>query len=205
MKDRKSVIYIVDDDESVRKAVSLLLNSHGFRVEAFKRAEEFLAFKHLKTSSCLILDVRLPGFNGLTLQKKMTERGIDVPIVFITGYGDIPMSVEAMTQGAIDFLPKPFKAKKLLDAIERAVSKNKKKNKEKSEIEKIKERVETLSPCELEVFRFVVKGMLNKQIAAKRGVVLQTVKVQRANVMRKMQAKTVTELIHLAQKSGTTL
>jgi len=205
MKDRKTVIYIVDDDKSVRKAVSLLLKLHGFRVETFKQAEEFLVFKHFKTTSCLILDVRLPGFNGLALQKKMTERGISIPIVFITGYGDIPMSVEAMTQGAIDFLPKPFKAKKLLDAIERAVSKNKKKNKEKSEIEKIKERVETLSPCELEVFRFVVKGMLNKQIAAKRGVVLQTVKVQRANVMRKMQAKTVTELIHLAQKSGTTL
>ena len=204
MKDRKSVIYIVDDDESVRKAVSLLLNSHGFRVEAFKRAEEFLAFKHLKTSSCLILDVRLPGFNGLTLQKKMTERGIDVPIVFITGYGDIPMSVKAMSQGAVDFLPKPFTARKLLNAIERAVCGSKKRNKEEAEIEKIKQRVKTLSLTEFEVFRLVAKGMLNKQIAAKRGVVLQTVKVQRANVMRKMQAKTVTELIHLAQKAGIT-
>lgn len=204
MSSRKSIIYIVDDDESVRKAVSLLLKSHGFRVETFKRAEEFLAFKHFKTSSCLILDVRLPGFNGLTLQKKMTERGILIPIVFITGYGDIPMSVKAMSHGAVDFLPKPFTSEKLLNAIERAVSKNKKSKKEQAQIEKIKQRIKTLSPSEFEVFRYVAKGMLNKQIAAKRGVVLQTVKVQRASVMRKMQAKTVTELIHLAQKADVT-
>ena len=204
MSDGQPVIYIVDDDESVRRAVSLLLKSHGFRVETFKRAEEFLVFKHFKTSSCLVLDVRLPGFNGLTLQKKMTERGIAIPIVFITGYGDIPMSVKAMSQGAVDFLSKPFTARKLLNAIERAVSRNKKRIKERAEIEKIKQRVKTLSPSEFEVFQFVAKGMLNKQIALKRGTVLQTIKVQRASVMRKMQAKTVTELIHLAQKAGVT-
>ena len=202
MSDHKPIIYLVDDDASVRRALSLLLKSHGFRVEAFNSAEEFLTFKHLKMTCCLILDVRLPGFNGLTLQKKMAEGGIAIPIVFITGHGDIPMSVKAMSQGAVDFLPKPFTDKKLLNAIERAIFKNKAQNKESAEIEKIKKRVKTLSPSELEVFRYVAKGMLNKQIALKRGTVLQTIKVQRAQVMQKMQAKTVTELIHLAQKTG---
>ena len=134
----------------------------------------------------------------------MTERGIAIPIVFITGHGDIPMSVKAMSQGAVDFRPKPFTAKKLWNAIERAISKNKRQNKKQSDIDKIKKRIETLSPSELEVFRFVAQGMLNKQIALKRGTVLQTIKVQRARVMQKMQAKTVTELIHLAQKAGIT-
>lgn len=202
MSSHQQIVYIVDDDESVCRALSLLLKSHEFRVETFRQAEDFLAFKHLKTVSCLILDVHLPGFNGLTLQKKMTEKMIAIPIVFITGHGDIPMSVQAMSQGAIDFLPKPFTAKKLLNAIERALSQNKTHNKKENEIENIKKRIKTLSPSELEVFRFVAKGMLNKQIAVKRGTVLQTIKVQRASVMKKMQAKTVTELIHLAQKSG---
>lgn len=204
MTNHRTTIYIVDDDASICRALSLLLESHGFKVETFNRAEEFLTFKHYKMTCCLILDVRLPGFNGLTLQKKMLEGGIAIPIVFITGYGDIPMSVNAISHGAVDFLPKPFTDKNILNAIERAISKNKAQNKKSVEIEKIKKRVKTLSPSEFEVFRFVVKGMLNKQIAAKRGTVLQTVKVQRASVMRKMRAKTVTELIHLAQKAGVT-
>ena len=202
MSDHRPIVYVVDDDESVCRALSLLLKSHEFRVETFRQAEDFLTFKHLKSSSCLILDVHLPGFNGLTLQKKMHERELFIPIVFITGHGNIPMSVKAMTEGAIDFLPKPFTAKKLLNAIKRAVSKNKNQIKETTDIDKIKKRIQTLSPSELEVFQFVAKGMLNKQIAVKRGTVLQTIKVQRAQVMHKMQAKTVTELIHLAQKAG---
>jgi FixJ family two-component response regulator len=167
-------------------------------------AEDFLAFKHLKLPSCLVLDIQLPDMNGLVLQNEMAARQLAIPIVFITGHGDIPMSVKGMKAGAIDFLPKPFTEKKLLNAITQAISKNKIQLKELAEISKIKRCIKTLSPRELEVFRLVAKGMLSKQIAFKRGITLQTIKVHRSRVMQKMQAKTVTELIHFAQKIGFT-
>ncbi|OGW70950.1 MAG: hypothetical protein A2047_01385 [Omnitrophica bacterium GWA2_41_15] len=197
-------IYIVDDDISICRALSLLLKSHGFKVETFMRAADFLAFKHLKLPSCLVLDIQLPDINGLALQDAMAGRKLAIPIIFITGHGDIPMSVKAMKAGAIDFLPKPFTEKKLLNAITQAISKNKIQIKELAEISKIKRRIKTLSPRELEVFQLVAKGMLSKQIAFKRGITLQTIKVHRSRVMQKMQAKTVTELIHFAQKIGFT-
>lgn len=196
------IIYIVDDDASVRRALSLLLKSHGFKVEAFICAEDFLAFKHLKLPSCLVLDVQLPDIDGIALQDAMARQKLIIPIVFITGHGNIPMSVKAMQAGAIDFLPKPFTKKDLLNAIEAAIAKNKTQNKEEAEIASIKRRIKTLSPRELEVFRLVASGMLSKQIAFKRGTSLQTIKVHRSRVMQKMQAKTVTELIHFAQKAG---
>jgi FixJ family two-component response regulator len=202
MGNLKPVVYIVDDDVSVCRALSLLLRSHGFNVETFTRAEDFLVSKHLKVASCLILDLRLPGMNGLALQESMATQGLMVPIIFISGYGDIPKSVQAMKGGAIDFLPKPFTDKDLFEAIDRAVAKNKIQNKDQTEVAKIKHRIKTLSPRELEVFRLVAGGMLSKQIAFKRGTALQTIKVHRARVMQKMQAKTVTELIHFAQKAG---
>jgi FixJ family two-component response regulator len=167
-------------------------------------AADFLAFKHLKLPSCLVLDIQLPDINGLALQDAMAARQLAIPIVFITGHGDIPMSVKGMKAGAIDFLPKPFTKKKLLDAITQAIFKSKAQNKEQAEVSKIKRRVGTLSPRELEVFRLVTKGMLSKQIARKRGTALQTIKVHRGRVMQKMQAKTVTELIRLAEKCGIT-
>jgi len=201
---RGPVIYIVDDDVSVCRALSLLLKSHGFKVQTFTRAAEFLASKHPKVLSCLVLDIRLPNINGFALQEAMAKQGIFTPIIFITGHGDIPMSVKAMKAGAIDFLPKPFTEKKLLNAIAQAISKSKAQNKKQAEITKIKRRIKTLSLRELEVFRLVAKGMLSKQIAQKRGTVLQTIKVHRGRVMQKMQAKTVTELIHFAQKAGIT-
>ena len=204
MTRRSPVVHIVDDDLSICRALSLLLKSHGFKVQTFTRAAEFLAFKRLLLPSCLILDIQLPDMNGLFLQETMERRGINIPIIFITGHGDIPMSVKGMKAGAIDFLTKPFTKKKLLDAITQAISKNKIQNKELAEISKIKRRVSTLSPRELEVFRLVAKGMLSKQIAFKRGTALQTIKVHRSRVMQKMQAKTVTELIHFAQKTGVT-
>ena len=202
MNNRGSTIYIVDDDLSVCRALTLLLESHGFKVETFIRAADFLAFKRLKLPSCLILDIRLPGINGLVLQEVMKCRGISMPIIFITGHGDIPMSVKAMKAGAVDFLTKPFTEKKLLNAIMPAILKSKTQNKEQAEISKIKRRIKTLSPRELEVFRLVAKGMLSKQIARKRGISLQTIKIHRSRVMQKMQAKTVTELIRFAQKCG---
>ncbi len=197
-------IYIVDDDVSVCRALSLLLKSHGFKVQTFTRSADFLACKHLKVPSCLVLDIRLPDINGLVLQDVMAARQLAIPIVFITGYGDIPMSVKAMKAGAVDFLPKPFTKKKLFDAITQAISNNKIQIKEQAAISKIKRRIRTLSPRELEVFRLVAKGMLSKQIARKRGTALQTIKVHRGRVMQKMQAKTVTELIRFAQKAGIT-
>ncbi len=199
-----SIIYIVDDDASICKATSLLLRSNGFIVEPFVQASDFLAFKHLKMPACLLLDIRLPNINGFALQDIMAQQGIIIPIIFMTGYGDIPMSVKAMKAGAVDFLPKPFTEKKLIDAITLALSKSKVQNKKQAEVAKIKQRVDTLSPRELEVFHFVAQGMMNKNIASKRGTSLQTIKVHRGRVMQKMQAKTVTELIHLAQKAGIT-
>ncbi len=204
MNNRRPIVYVVDDDVSVCRALSLLLKSHGFKVETFTRAAGFLAFKHPKVPSCLVLDIRLPDINGLALQDAMVARQLAIPIVFITGYGDIPMSVKAMKAGAVDFLPKPFTKKKLLDAITQAIVKNKAQIKKQAEISKIKCRIRTLSPRELEVFRLVAKGMLSKQIARKRGTALQTIKVHRSRVMQKMQAKTVTELIRFAQKAGIT-
>jgi len=204
VSDRGPIVYIVDDDISVCRALSLLLKVQGFKVQTFMRAADFLAFKHLKLPSCLVLDIQLPDINGLLLQKVMERRGISIPIVFITGHGDIPMSVKGIKAGAIDFLPKPFTKKKLLEAVMLAIVRSKVQIKNQAEISIIKRRVSSLSPRELEVFRLVAKGMLSKQIARKRGTALQTIKVHRGRVMQKMQARTVTELIHFAQKCGIT-
>ena len=202
MTNNGPIIYVVDDDISVCRALGLLLKAHEFKVETFTSAEEFLSFKHPKVQSCLVLDVRLPNINGLALQYEMAQRGIITPIIFITGFGDIPMTVKAMKAGAIDFLSKPFTDTQLLNAITLALSKSKVQNKQQAEIEKIKGRIKTLSPRELEVFHFVAQGLMNKNIASKRGTSLQTIKVHRGRVMQKMQAKTVTELIGFAQKVG---
>ena len=199
-----SIIYVVDDDVSVCRALGLLLKSHGFRVETFTSAAGFLAFKHPKLLSCLVSDIRLPNINGFALQEIMAQRGIITPIVFITGHGNIPMSVKAMKAGAVDFLSKPFTSKELLNAITLALSKSKVLNKKQAEIARIKQRIDTLSPRELEVFHFVARGLMNKNIASKRGTSLQTIKIHRGRVMQKMQAKTVTELIGFAQKAGIT-
>lgn len=204
MNDHKPMIYVVDDDVSVGRALALLFKSHGFKVETFTRAAGFLAFKHPKVPSCLVLDISLPDINGLVLQEKMVKQEINIPIIFITGHGDVPKSVKAIKAGAIDFFIKPFSTGKLLDAITFAIIESKAINKKLAETARIWKNIKTLSPKELEVFRMVVNGMLNKQIAFKRGTALQTIKVHRSRVMKKMQAKTVTELIGFAQKVGIT-
>ena len=204
MNKRKPLIYVVDDNVSICRALTLLLKSHGFTVETFTRASSFLEYKHPKLPSCLVLDIHLPDIDGLALQQILTRRGIAIPIIFITGHGDIPMGVKTMKAGAIDFLPKPFTKRKLLNAITLAISKSTAQIKEQAEISKIKRRVSTLSIRELEVFRLVVKGMMSKRIAFKRGTSLQTIKVHRSHVMKKMRARTVTELIRFAQRAGIT-
>lgn len=198
----KSIIYIVDDDVSICRAMSLLLKSHGFKVHTFTHAAAFLDFKHPKVPSCLLLDIRLPDINGLVLQEKMVQQDIGIPIIFITGYGDVAKSVKAIKAGALDFFIKPFAPTELLVSVRLALAESKVRNKKQAEKAKIWRNIKTLSPRELEVFRLVVNGMLNKQIASKRGTALQTIKVHRGHVMQKMQAKTVTELIHFAQKAG---
>ena len=197
-------IYVVDDDVSICRAIALLLRAHDFAVETFTRAEDFLAFKHPKIPSCLLLDLQLPGIHGLALQDTMAAQQLNIPIIFLTGHGDVPKSVQAIKAGAVDFLLKPFSKTKLLNAISLAIAKSQIQNKREASIEQIKRRIKTLSPRELEVFHFVAQGMMNKNIASKRVTSLQTIKVHRGRVMRKMQAKTVTELIHFAQKAGIT-
>ena len=202
MKVCEPVVYVVDDDISICRALKMLLKAHGFRTEAFASAAGFLAFKHPKVPSCLILDIQMPDFNGLALQEAMTARLLAIPIIFLTGHGDVPMSVKGIKAGAVDFLLKPFTGKKLLEAVALALIKSKAQVKEQAALSKIKRRVKTLSPRELEVFRLVAKGMLSKQIARKRGTALQTIKVHRGRVMQKMQARTISELIRFAQQTG---
>ena len=205
MNSHRQMIYVVDDDISVCRALKLLLKQHGFRVETFTSAKEFLAFKYPKKPSCVVLDIRMPGgISGLALQEVMIERQLLIPIVFITSFGTITMCAKAMKAGAIDFLPKPFTEKRIINAIQIAIDKNKAQIKQQKEKTKIEEHINTLSPRELEVFRFVVQGMVNKQIASKRGTSIQTIKVHRGRVMYKMQARNLIELIHFAQKAGIT-
>ena len=198
------MVYVVDDDVSVCNSLSILLKAQEFRVATFTSAEGFLGFKHPKVPSCLVLDFILPNINGLALQEIMAKRGIIIPIIFITGHGSIPLTVTAMKAGAIDFLAKPFTNRDLIKAIALALARSKIQNEKQVEIARIKKRIGSLSPRELEVFHWLARGMLNKQIASKRGTSLQTIKVHRGRVMQKMQAKTVTELIRFAQIAGIT-
>jgi FixJ family two-component response regulator len=202
MKATAPVIFVVDDDPSVRKSLTRVIGSAGYAVEAFASAPEFLARAPFAGPCCLVLDVRMPGLTGLDLQEALVGSGHRIPIVFITGHGDISMSVKAMKGGAADFLTKPFDVEKLLEAVERAVVKDIKDVGEKGRTAEILERVKLLTPRETEVFALVVTGMLNKQIAAALGIGEKTVKVHRAHVMEKMQAGSVAELVRLADRAG---
>ncbi len=203
MKKTSLMTFIVDDDPSVRKGLERLIKSAGFKVETFASAEEFLERKPYRGGpSCLVLDVSMPGLSGIDLQKELTRKGMSLPIIFITGHGNIPMSVKAMKNGAVDFLPKPFNDKELLSAIDRAIDKDIEKLKKHSETAKIQRRINTLTPREYDVLRWVITGMLNKQIAAKLKVTEKTVKVHRGRVMQKMRVLSVAELVRLTQKCG---
>lgn len=202
MTDAAPIVFVVDDDASVRNALSRLLGAAGLRAEAFASAQEFLRYDRPDAPCCLVLDVQMPGLNGLELQHALGEVSIGLPIIFITGYGDIPMSVRAMKAGAVDFLPKPFDDGDLLDAVRKAIAKDVQAGRERAEVSEIRRRAGSLTPREREVMALVVGGMLNKQIGRVLGVTEKTIKVHRGQVMRKMRAGSLAELVRLAEKVG---
>jgi len=195
-----AVIFVVDDDPRVRESLENLIRSVGLRVEAFASAQEFLGSKRPDLPGCLVLDVRLQGLSGLDLQKRMAEANIEIPIIFITGHGDIPMSVQAMKAGAIEFLTKPFRDQDLLDAIHQALERDRKAREEHAKIEELHSRYRSLTPREREVMALVVTGLLNKQIAGELGTSETTVKIHRHQVMDKMGAGSLAELVRMADK-----
>ena len=197
-------VFIVDDDASVRKSLVRVIESIGYRAEAFSSAEGFMTHDYQDGPSCLVLDVRMPGRSGIELQKELAARGVDVPIIFITGHGSIPMSVRAMKDGAVDFLPKPFDEKQLLAAIHQAIKRDVERRRQKVEKDEIGRLLHTHTPREHQVLRWVITGMLNKQVAYELGVTEKTIKVHRSRVMHKMKVESVAELVRLAQKVGIT-
>lgn len=202
MNQKNTIIFIVDDDASMRDALSYLLLAAGYEFEAFSSAEAFLERPRFEGLGCIVLDVLMSGMTGLDLQRELASAHCPMPIIFITAHGDIPMSVEAMKRGAIDFLPKPFDDEHLLGAIEAAIARYRQARTVCDETEAIQKRIEKLTPREYEVFRYVITGMLNKQIAAELNIAEGTVKIHRGRVMEKLAAYSVADLVRLAQKTG---
>ena len=202
MKKQPPLVFVVDDDKSVRRSLVNLLASEDYATETFATAAEYLAREPHAGPSCLVLDVQMPGLDGLALQQQLAARGRHEQIVFITGHGDIPMSVRALKSGAVDFLPKPFRDDELLAAIAQALAGSAKHCRAHGEVAEIRTRLARLTPREFEVMRFVIAGLLNKQIGAELGAALRTIKTHRSRVMEKMGLVSVAELVRVMEKAG---
>jgi len=193
-------VFIIDDDRGMRQSMKDLVESVGLRAESFATGEEFLRRKRSNDPSCLVLDVRLPQMSGLDFQRQLAETGVEIPIIFVTAHGDVPMSVRALKSGAVEFLTKPFRDQDLLDAIQQALQRDRAARERQAEIHDLQERYQTLTAREREVMTLVVSGMLNKQIASEIGASEATVKIHRGHVMQKMQAGSVVDLLRMADK-----
>ena len=204
MPEPKAIVFVVDDDKSVREGLGSLIRSAGFKVETFASAQEFLASSRAEAPSCLVLDVRLPGLSGLDLQRELAATDAELPIIFLTGHGDIPMSVRAMKAGAVEFLTKPFREQELLDAIRGGIERDRTMRAERQARSELGRRYASLTPRERDVMAGIVAGLLNKQIAGELGTSEATVKEQRGHVMVKMQAGSVAELVRFASTLGIT-
>ncbi|HTC24090.1 MAG TPA: response regulator transcription factor [Gemmatimonadales bacterium] len=194
------IVFVVDDDPAVCEALSSLLRAVGLRAQTFRSAHEFVGHLRQDAPACVVLDVRLPGLSGLDLQRDLMKSGAPIPIIFLTGHGDVPMSVQAMKAGAVEFLTKPFRDQQLLDAIHEAIARDRTERTERAERDALRQRYESLSPREREVMAGVVDGRLNKQIAAALGITEITVKVQRARMMKKMRAESLADLIRTSER-----
>jgi FixJ family two-component response regulator len=202
MSEGQSVVFVIDDDESTRRSLATLLRSVGLDARVFASPQEFTRAERPDAPGCLVLDVRLPGMSGLAFQEQLAKAGIGLPIIFITGHGDVPMTVRAMKAGAVEFLTKPFDDQVLLDAIHGAIERDRGRRRDAAQLAEVQARYRELTEREREVFRLVIAGRLNKQIATELGLAVVTVKVHRGQVMRKMVAKSVVDLARMADQLG---
>jgi FixJ family two-component response regulator len=202
VRESHAIIAIVDDDPSVRKGLERLIRSLGWKTESFGSAQEFLASPRINAPTCIVLDLQLPGLSGLELQKQMSEAGVETPIVFLTGHGDIPASVKAMKAGAIEFLTKPVDEQDLLNAIQEAIERDRRIRQQRADVRDLRDRYESLTSREQEVMQQVVSGLLNKQIAAELKITEDTVKFHRGHIMRKMRAGSLADLVRMAEALG---
>lgn len=202
MTEPASIVYVVDDDPSIRRAIKRLVESVGLHVEGFGSAAEFMNNSRPEITSCLVLDIRLPGISGLDFQRELVKAKREIPTIFITAHGDIPMTVRAMKAGAVEFLTKPFRDQDLLDSIQLALEKDRARRKRQAEITMLSERLRSLTPREREVLPLVVSGLLNKQAASEIGTTEATIKVHRSQLMKKMGADSLPELVRMAEKIG---